>query len=281
MKIHLFKPRHPLLKGCIECYYSLKRSDGEKDETYLTFPNINAMVAVFFQGRQHISDHKITVQHDPLVPFETGLAYRYNSPILVTYRGATDEISVAFKPLGLNAFLDQALCNYSTNTNLDSGFHPFPDCTDGMLSLYAQPDDESRITALEHYLAGKFRGFSHPFLYQILDQMQDPDHDDKTLGELARSHGITQKTLIKHFEMHVGKTPAEFRKTVRFRKALRRWIGDTKDLRLTDIAHITEYFDQSHMIRDFKQFTGFTPRAFFKRLSSSHEGTINWIFQTP
>ncbi|MBL7727053.1 MAG: helix-turn-helix domain-containing protein, partial [Dinghuibacter sp.] len=35
-------------------------------------------------------------------------------------------------------------------------------------------------------------------------------------------------------------------------------------LRLTDIAYECGYFDQSHFIHDFKQFSGYTPAVFFK-----------------
>jgi AraC-like DNA-binding protein len=32
---------------------------------------------------------------------------------------------------------------------------------------------------------------------------------------------------------------------------------------LTDLAYENEYFDQAHFIKDFKEFTGLTPKEFF------------------
>jgi AraC-like DNA-binding protein len=32
---------------------------------------------------------------------------------------------------------------------------------------------------------------------------------------------------------------------------------------LTDLAYENEYFDQAHFIKEFKQFTGLTPKEFF------------------
>jgi AraC-like DNA-binding protein len=32
---------------------------------------------------------------------------------------------------------------------------------------------------------------------------------------------------------------------------------------LTDLAYENEYFDQAHFIKDFKEFTGLTPKEFY------------------
>lgn len=33
---------------------------------------------------------------------------------------------------------------------------------------------------------------------------------------------------------------------------------------LTDIAYESDYYDQAHFIKDFKEFTGLTPKEFLK-----------------
>ena len=32
------------------------------------------------------------------------------------------------------------------------------------------------------------------------------------------------------------------------------------ELKWTDVAHIFDYYDQMHLIRDFKEFAGYTPK---------------------
>jgi AraC-like DNA-binding protein len=45
---------------------------------------------------------------------------------------------------------------------------------------------------------------------------------------------------------------------------------------LTGIAHGSNYYDQSHMLKDFKALTNLTPTSFFKSLSTVHDKTIFW-----
>ncbi len=139
-------------------------------------------------------------------------------------------------------------------------------------------DHEQKIAAMEAYWIGKLKGISHPFLYQAINDMLLPNDRELTISEIAQKSGITQKTLIKHFEQHIGKTPSDFRKIVRFRNALKQKSRENEGGNLTGITYISRYFDQSHMIKDFKVLTGYTPKEFFKKLSSSYDGKICWIF---
>jgi AraC-like DNA-binding protein len=38
------------------------------------------------------------------------------------------------------------------------------------------------------------------------------------------------------------------------------------------------YFDQSHLVKEFKELTGFSPKTFFKQISPLENGTIQWMF---
>jgi len=58
-----------------------------------------------------------------------------------------------------------------------------------------------------------------------------------------------------------------FRKISRFQKSL--YLLANNNDSLTSIAHHCGYFDQSHFIKDFKEFTGTTPSEF--HLESSTE----------
>lgn len=52
--------------------------------------------------------------------------------------------------------------------------------------------------------------------------------------------------------------PKEYRRIARFQRALRMMQLGSRDY--ADIAYANGYSDQSHFIRDFRQFSGMTPK---------------------
>jgi len=180
--------------------------------------------------------------------------------------------------LALNAFLEHPVSYYAKNDRLFNVFIPFGDFIEKMKSIMQIHGDDEKIADMEAYWITKLKGVNHPFLYQVLNDMLLPNDKEMTIAEIAGKNRITQKTLIRHFEQHIGKTPSDFRKIVRFRNAMKQKSWESSDDNLTDITYLSRYFDQSHMIKDFKVLTGYTPKEFFKKLSSSHDGKINWIF---
>jgi AraC-like DNA-binding protein len=57
-------------------------------------------------------------------------------------------------------------------------------------------------------------------------------------------------------------SPRQFLKTVRFQHALHTRFKQ-QSLSLTQLAFDCGYYDQSHMINDFKKLSGYTPGEYF------------------
>lgn len=63
----------------------------------------------------------------------------------------------------------------------------------------------------------------------------------------------------------VGVTPQFYIRVRRFNEAIR--LMDTgKFEKLSEIAYALNFYDQSHFIRDFKQFSGITPRGIYQKV---------------
>jgi AraC-like DNA-binding protein len=96
----------------------------------------------------------------------------------------------------------------------------------------------------------------------------------KQNGQIAAKHlashlAVTPRNLERKFARYLGKSPKQFSKTIRFQKV----VNDFSSLQnesLTDFAYQNGYFDQSHFIRDFKSFTGFTPKEYRALYGSNH-----------
>jgi len=94
---------------------------------------------------------------------------------------------------------------------------------------------------------------------QVMDELAQHDFFDN-IDNVASRYGITSRYLRKIFLQHTGLTPKLYAKINRFQNSL--VMMGRKDNSLTSIAYESGYYDQSHFIRDFKSFTGFSPSGF-------------------
>jgi AraC-like DNA-binding protein len=110
------------------------------------------------------------------------------------------------------------------------------------------------------------------------------------LGALASEIGCSHRALIAQFRTCIGATPKAMARLLRFNRAMRalgglsRNRGDgpaskpyiesqiaddlpTPAVRWADMAADCGYFDQSHFIKEFRQFAGATPTEFLRLMS--------------
>jgi AraC-like DNA-binding protein len=89
------------------------------------------------------------------------------------------------------------------------------------------------------------------------------ERPDRSIAELSRSAGVSDKHLIAIFKKNVGVTPKFLARIFRFQKVL----GLVKDLdrvNWTEIAYHCNYFDQAHLIKDFYALSGSKPSEYLK-----------------
>lgn len=81
------------------------------------------------------------------------------------------------------------------------------------------------------------------------------------INELMEQLHTSQSPLEKRFRQAIGTTPKKFASIVRF-KALMQQSNSASSL--VELAYDAGFYDQSHFIREFKNFTGETPENFFR-----------------
>ncbi len=81
--------------------------------------------------------------------------------------------------------------------------------------------------------------------------------------KLAEMACLSRRQYERAFREHIGASPKQFNKVVRFQKALHIKQKDP-GISLTSLAYDCGYYDQSHMINDFKSISGFSPKLYFK-----------------
>jgi AraC-like DNA-binding protein len=117
---------------------------------------------------------------------------------------------------------------------------------------------QQRISVANHFFADRLKHL------QAVDRMAfAADRILRSSGnlssaDLAAQAGIGVRQFQREFSARFGASPKLFSRIVRFQNAL-----DTKarssTKSWTDVAHEFGYYDQMHMVHDFREFTGESP----------------------
>jgi AraC-like DNA-binding protein len=90
------------------------------------------------------------------------------------------------------------------------------------------------------------------------------DGDEVRVEHVAKRLGVSARHLRRAFTETIGIGPKDYARTVRLRRAVRK-AATSRDW--GRIAADAGYYDQSHLITDFRELVGLTPGAFLKRAS--------------
>lgn len=88
------------------------------------------------------------------------------------------------------------------------------------------------------------------------------------LEKLTDEIGYSQKHFIHLFKEQVGLTPKQYMKIMRFQKTILD-IESTSTYDWSTLSHHNGFYDQSHFIHSFKEFSGFTPNEYIKKKTNA------------
>jgi AraC-like DNA-binding protein len=178
-------------------------------------------------------------------------------------------IGVSFKPGRASLFLPLPLSELQNQVvSLDAIWGRF--AAEIRERLYLAPTIQARFALLEQLLLARLREAP-----QGLEAVQYAVgevarvHGALSIRELSNGMGMSQKHLITQFRQMVGCTPKELARLYRFAQVLE-GIDPLQPVDWTLVAHQFWYHDQSHFIRDFKEFTGHTPTDYLRLRRQMH-----------
>lgn len=82
------------------------------------------------------------------------------------------------------------------------------------------------------------------------------------MAELADKLNINRRNMERKFTTAIGLSPKQLSRVVRLQATLK-MLEQKKFTSLTSLAYENGYYDQAHFIKDFKEFTGTSPKSFF------------------
>jgi len=132
--------------------------------------------------------------------------------------------------------------------------------------LYSKKSTGERVEVIEDFLLRRFSPIASYDYSLIQAGIQFIRQNKGQISALTLSDKLstTTKSLERKFSGYLGKTPKQFIKLIRFQETLLD-LGNNKDINLTEYAYRNGYFDQSHFIRDFKSYSGYTPKDFIAK----------------
>lgn len=98
------------------------------------------------------------------------------------------------------------------------------------------------------------------------------------LKDLQQQLQLTERSFERRFKQGVGISPKLFSRICRFQNSLKQ-LKSNNYSKLSDIAFEHDYADQSHYIRAFKEFAGFSPYQYQKKSNEADAGS-NFLLMT-
>lgn len=85
-----------------------------------------------------------------------------------------------------------------------------------------------------------------------------------TIKDIYTELNISKSTLEQRFNKDIGLTPKEFCKIEKLNHFIRTY-KESDEMSLTELTYQCGYYDQSHLIKDFRYFLDVSPKEFFTR----------------
>lgn len=87
---------------------------------------------------------------------------------------------------------------------------------------------------------------------------------DIRVKELNEKLGVCKSTLEEKFNRNLGLSPKEFCKIEKINQFLDNYAVHKEEMTLTQLTFKSGYYDQSHLIKEFRYFVDLSPRKYLK-----------------
>lgn len=190
----------------------------------------------------------------------------HDSYALIETSGVQRGLEVRFTPIGAHRVFGQPMHTLANRTvALDDIIGPL--ARQVTEQLHEAPDWESRFAILDTVITTRLARARAPNASAAVtwawNQLLETN-GELTIGTISTELGWSRKHLIAQFHEQIGLSPKIVARILRFRHAVRLLDRDN-EMSWVQIAHESGYYDQAHLIRDFRQFTGSTPGEFLRR----------------
>jgi hypothetical protein len=259
MNYQTFQP-HSDLRSLVKCHWTLEIPVGPDPQKQRIIPD-GCIEMIFILGddiKRYTPENEFIIQPRAMILGQT------IEPFYVEPMGYVNSFAVRFYPFGFANFITlpvKNLANKETPIDILFGEKPSKELEKKIIQA---KDTSERIEAIENFLLGKLNDKA------IIDNIVKSTIDaifltrgSTSINTILKNDLSKRRQLERKFFKQVGLSPKQLGKVIRLQTALKMLLNQQSES-LTKIAYESEYYDQSHFIKDFKEFTGTNPKDFLE-----------------
>jgi AraC-like DNA-binding protein len=269
MNYQTFKPQSDF-ESFIKCYWTLNVPKEPVSEKQRILPD--GCIEMIFTLGDDIK--RYTTKDHFIIQPRAMILGQISKPFFIEPTGVVDTFAVRFYPSGFAPFTKTSIKDFAdkeTAIELIFGKAIADELEYGIANA---PGSINRIQIIEKFLSTQMRDTA------VVDSIVKSTIDTIFLAkgrifisEILKDESFKRRQLERKFSRLVGISPKQLGKIVRLQETLKMVLHQHSGS-LTDIGYENEYFDQSHFIKDFKGFTGVSPKEFYKDISLSLSSLI-------
>jgi len=198
---------------------------------------------------------------------EALLAGQLLAPLTLMPRGPADVIGIRFRTEAARSMLGFSALDLTGRVEPLTAFHPRlagalrAATSQGPRDAPTPQRNEELVGALSAVLLRFVRAEPSPLVREAVRGLAGSG--GTSLRELAGTLGVTLRTLERRVAADTGLGPKPLQRVLRFRSALR-LLEQIPRGQWSSAAIRAGYFDQAHMIREFRGFAGMPPSTYFQ-----------------
>ncbi|NOQ27553.1 MAG: helix-turn-helix domain-containing protein [Bacteroidales bacterium] len=265
----VFSPQTQILNPFIKYIYILKHNS--KETIGYTLPPTTSPIVGIFNGVCFDNNNTFSIESSG----ESFLTSRIISPrdisSIVEFKGNIEQIGLVLTSYALKAFSFFEMPIYEIKNQLLNPLEVFGEDVNFLLEeLYETTDVSKKRMIIEKYFCSKIINLNLDKRMIYATKYIDKNASNTNLSSLSNKLNISSKTLNRLFKEYTGITPKKYVKLTRFNNT----ISALKNLEIENFTKVSlqyGYFDQSHFIKDCKEFCGDNPKNVLKNLIPYYE----------
>lgn len=246
-----------------------------KGEAAIVFPFNQPIFSEKFILSNHVKTDMIKGIDQPI------FIGQCNKFCLLNWGEHIDLIVVPLKTAGLYNFLQGNAVKMVNSVYSLQYLNLASTCKDLQELLWKTNDPETAQILVNQWLVSHFLVSKQcPFLSGLtpVTDWIDQHLGMVNIGAIAKKFKVSTRRLEQQFEEQLGLRPKEYCRIIRFRSIVRNIYKNKSDSWM-DLVTEFNLHDQSHLIREFRQFAGVTPTSFFQECSLFDQLVYEYAFK--